>query len=202
MGISRYRKSTTALRLLTVVSTMSMAAGIATAQTLCRSGSGYGISGAPIECILDYGASGRITDAVTGSPIANASVMLCAEGRGCTFGESDSEGSYDMEGSIETSCLPDYLVQVTVRADGYYPETGGNYYSSVVFRHIDLELDRLLTGDCRQRRRVDVYDLVIGVSVLLGRLPVSSCPALDSNLDGRAEVNEVVEAVRTALTAP
>jgi len=46
---------------------------------------------------------------------------------------------------------------------------------------------------------VTVDELVTGVNIALGNLPVSTCIAFDANSDSLATVNELVGAVRNAL---
>lgn len=174
----------------------------AQAQQPCCAGSGCcGLGGGPgpaVDCLLDFGSFGRVTDFETGEPIAGASIEVSAEGEGTVVGETAADGTYDLIGSVQTHCNVDYGIGVSVQANGYY-EVFDRFYSSSTFRHVDFELDRLMVGDCRQMRRVTILDLVAAVSVLLGRLPVSACPALDSDLDGEVTIDEVVEAMANAL---
>jgi len=55
-------------------------------------------------------------------------------------------------------------------------------------------------GDCDRNGTVAVHELVLAVSIALGKLPMSSCDAIDGNPhDDHAAINELVEAVSNAL---
>lgn len=55
------------------------------------------------------------------------------------------------------------------------------------------------SGDCNGNGAVDVEDLVIGVNIVLGRNPATSCLALDRSADGTVTVEELVTGVGNAL---
>jgi hypothetical protein len=55
-------------------------------------------------------------------------------------------------------------------------------------------------GDCNGDGAVTVDELITGVNVALGSMPLSSCPSFDGNGDGRVTVDELIEAVNVALT--
>lgn len=54
-------------------------------------------------------------------------------------------------------------------------------------------------GDCNTDRRVTVDELIHGVRIALGGLPLSTCAALDANDDTAVTVEELVGAVRRAV---
>jgi hypothetical protein len=54
-------------------------------------------------------------------------------------------------------------------------------------------------GDCDGSGTVDVSELVKGVNIALGSLPVSACTAFDLNGNGLVSVNELVAAVNALL---
>jgi hypothetical protein len=54
---------------------------------------------------------------------------------------------------------------------------------------------RRCTGDCDQDGHVTLGEVVAGVGVALGRLPLSRCAAIDADADRHASVTELVEAV-------
>ena len=54
-------------------------------------------------------------------------------------------------------------------------------------------------GDCDSRWEVDVANLITGVRIALGELPVTGCPAIDADGDGTAAVDELILAVGNAL---
>jgi hypothetical protein len=56
------------------------------------------------------------------------------------------------------------------------------------------------TGDCSDDDQVTVDELLTGVSIALGALPVAQCLVLDVNGDGTVTVDELLEAVGNALT--
>jgi Protein of unknown function (DUF1566) len=53
-------------------------------------------------------------------------------------------------------------------------------------------------GDCKGRGTVDVADLVLGVNIALGSMPVSTCQAF-ANAEGRVDVAQLVAGVNNAL---
>jgi hypothetical protein len=55
------------------------------------------------------------------------------------------------------------------------------------------------TGDCNQDGLVTVDELVKGVNIALGLLPVEDCTSFDRNEDGSVTVDELVIAVNAAL---
>jgi len=56
-------------------------------------------------------------------------------------------------------------------------------------------------GDCDGDGRVVIGELVVGVNIALGTLPVTDCEVLDTNRDGQVQINELLTAVRAALNA-
>ena len=54
-------------------------------------------------------------------------------------------------------------------------------------------------GDCNGDGAVSVNELVRGVSVLLGALPIDACRALDADGNGMISIGELIAAVRKAL---
>ncbi len=57
----------------------------------------------------------------------------------------------------------------------------------------------LCTGDCNRDLQVTVDELVTGVNIALGMLPVTSCEAFDPDNSGSVTVDEIVTAVNNAL---
>jgi hypothetical protein len=54
-------------------------------------------------------------------------------------------------------------------------------------------------GDCDGNGTVTIDEIVKGVSIDLGTVPVSSCPNFDRNGDGRVAIDEMLAAVNVAL---
>ncbi len=54
-------------------------------------------------------------------------------------------------------------------------------------------------GDCNGDGTVTVDELITGVGIALGNLPLTACPAFDQDNDGEVSVNELVDAVNAAL---
>jgi hypothetical protein len=54
-------------------------------------------------------------------------------------------------------------------------------------------------GDCSGNRTVTVNELVIAVNIALGNAAISSCPALDTNGNGMASIEELIRAVGSLL---
>jgi YVTN family beta-propeller protein len=55
-------------------------------------------------------------------------------------------------------------------------------------------------GDCRDRGQVEVIDLMQAVAIALQREPPASCSAADPDGGGTVTVDELLAAVRNALT--
>lgn len=54
-------------------------------------------------------------------------------------------------------------------------------------------------GDCSGDNQVTVDEIVTGVNIALGSLPVSNCPAMDDGGDGEVTVDEILRAINAAL---
>jgi YVTN family beta-propeller protein len=54
-------------------------------------------------------------------------------------------------------------------------------------------------GDCNGNAMVAINELILGVSISLGRSPLAGCPAFDLGGDGSVEINELIGAVRSSL---
>jgi hypothetical protein len=55
-------------------------------------------------------------------------------------------------------------------------------------------------GDCSDDGRVTVDELLTGVGIALGALPVTQCLVVDANGDGVVTVDELIQAISNALT--
>jgi len=55
------------------------------------------------------------------------------------------------------------------------------------------------TGDCNGDRVVTIDELIHGVNIALGNLPLSACPVFDANGNGQVTIDELITAVRNAL---
>jgi hypothetical protein len=55
-------------------------------------------------------------------------------------------------------------------------------------------------GDCNGDGVVTVNELIRGVNIPLGNLPLDSCPAFDRNGNGSIEINELIAAVNALLS--
>jgi hypothetical protein len=55
-------------------------------------------------------------------------------------------------------------------------------------------------GDCSDDGQVTVDELLTGVGIALGALPVTRCPVFDTNGDGMVAIDELLKAVDSALT--
>ena len=54
-------------------------------------------------------------------------------------------------------------------------------------------------GDCNGDGSVVINELLLGVNIAIGLLPVGQCPAFDTNASSSVEINELIAAVRNAL---
>jgi hypothetical protein len=59
----------------------------------------------------------------------------------------------------------------------------------------------LCIGDCNNDLEVTINEVVTGVNILLEIVPFTSCAQLDANWDEAVTIDELVQAVATALTA-
>ena len=53
-------------------------------------------------------------------------------------------------------------------------------------------------GDCKGESKIDIGDLITGVNIALGSLPVSACPAFE-NAQGKVDIAQLIKAVNDAL---
>ena len=53
-------------------------------------------------------------------------------------------------------------------------------------------------GDCRGESKVDITDLITGVNIALGILPVSACQAFE-NTEGNVDIAQLIQGVNNAL---
>jgi hypothetical protein len=56
------------------------------------------------------------------------------------------------------------------------------------------------TGDCDGNNEVTVNELLVGVNMALGKGPVTLCPSFDRNLDDAITIDELLNAVKVALS--
>lgn len=54
-------------------------------------------------------------------------------------------------------------------------------------------------GDCDGSGEVSINELLTGVNILVGSVPLTQCAAMDANDDGSVAINELVQAVNVAL---
>jgi hypothetical protein len=57
-------------------------------------------------------------------------------------------------------------------------------------------------GDCNGDGSVTIAELVMGVGIALGSIPLQQCGAFDANADGVVSIDELVRAVAAALSGP
>ena len=60
--------------------------------------------------------------------------------------------------------------------------------------------DAQCVGDCDATGRVAINELIIGVSIALGRAPLRDCAAFDPNASGSVTIEELIAAVNAALS--
>src|SRR5215475_3448314 len=54
-------------------------------------------------------------------------------------------------------------------------------------------------GDCNGNGSVEINELIIGVNIALGNLPVSQCPSFDCDNTGTVPINCLIQGVNNAL---
>jgi carboxypeptidase family protein len=118
---------------------VSLWCGAATAQMSCCSGSGCcGAAGAlPEPCILNYGASGIVTNAVTGHPIAGATITVLDVST-----TSAADGSFTVSGAHPDTCNIDYYYSIAATAPGY-AVFRFELYTTQVFPQENIQLEPL-----------------------------------------------------------
>jgi hypothetical protein len=94
----------------------------------------------------------------------------------------------------------------------YFPDSGFNGDDAFTFAAWDGSTDSNLGtvsvvvsgiacgGDCNTDGHVSVDELIRGVDITLGTLPMTECEPFDANRDGHVTIDELVTAVNTALT--
>lgn len=76
-------------------------------------------------------------------------------------------------------------------------ETEGQCAGSQCNAYEDPEI-----GDCDGDLSVSIGDLIRGVNVALGNMPIAQCTRMDGDGDGRIAVAEIIRAVRASQTGP
>ncbi len=54
-------------------------------------------------------------------------------------------------------------------------------------------------GDCGDTGEVTIEDLLTGIDIALGNVPLRACPVFDANGDGRVTVDDLIKAIANAL---
>ena len=57
----------------------------------------------------------------------------------------------------------------------------------------------LCTGDCNHSGEITVNELITGVGIALGTLPLSACPSFDCANTGQVDVSCLIASVNAAL---
>src|SRR5262245_50320782 len=89
-------------------------------------------------CRLDYGANGTVTDAITGEPIAGATVEVLD----LTPVTTAADGSFSLAGSRPDVCALDYFYTFRATAPGYQPWEL-SVYTTAVMPTLQVELTPL-----------------------------------------------------------
>jgi hypothetical protein len=93
-------------------------------------------------------------------------------------------------------------------ADGEYPLQCAASGSATTFEggttRVDCEpgaviVQTNLPGDCNGDGMVTINELIIGVNIALNNLPVTACPAFDTDASGSVTIDELIAAVNVAL---
>ena len=131
----------------------------------------------------------------------------CTPGTTCTGVCADLSGAPDfpVSGTIFTcrvaiapnAAVGTYPLGCTIDAQG----VGGE---PVVASCTDGEVivQTNVPGDCNGDGIVTISELITGVNIALGNLPVTACPAFDTDHNGQVSVAELIAAVNVALTQP
>ncbi len=62
---------------------------------------------------------------------------------------------------------------------------------------LDIAVD--CAGDCNGNRAVSIDELITGIAIALGTVPLAQCPAVDRDGDGTVSTSELIAAVTVAL---
>jgi hypothetical protein len=70
----------------------------------------------------------------------------------------------------------------------------------MICRGGSITVSQACPGDCNGNHEVTVDELLTGISVALGNVPMDQCPAIDANGDGTVTIDELLAGVINALS--
>ena len=143
----------------------------------------------------DSGGSGLATDAAPLDPSTEGAVRLLEiEG----LENYDDAGIDGVFAAVEEANVDTNFADLTVEQANDLAETEAAQDPTV---QMVLEENNIgvCPGDCNGNRIVTVAELVTGVNIALGLLPLEDCPAFDTDGDGQVTVAEALAAVVSAL---
>ena len=106
------------------------------------------------------------------------------------------------DGAVLYRCAVDVATDATV---GTYPLRNENAVAGdprgnpVALRARSGQVEVICAGDCDHNGQVAIFELLRGVNILLGNDALSVCQTFDSDRRGDVNVNEIVQAVSSAL---
>jgi hypothetical protein len=146
-----------------------------------------------LDCLIGSGLP------IAGAPAPNT-VMLDGAGMRIVLNEQIVEGDGRRSLSMTVNAVHIHLDQVLVTGLG---SISGNIYLGQSTAGLDCEGQiggGLCFGDCNRNLVVSINELITGVNIALGNMPMSTCTAMDGlPLDGGASINELITAVYNLL---
>jgi hypothetical protein len=84
---------------------------------------------------------------------------------------------------------------------GTYPLTCTAIFSEIETTCTDgsVVVENRLPGDCNGDGVVTIDELILGVNISLDNLPITACPAFDTDGSGGVSIDELIQAVNAAL---
>ncbi len=105
---------------------------------------------------------------------------------------------YDGTATFEWATRPedagDHMLRVAA-----FDEGGGERLQDVTISIVPRGASVDCTGDCNGDRQVTIDELLTGVGIALGTLPLSACAAYDQSSGSPVTINELLRAVGNAL---
>ena len=158
---------------------------------------GYGVGGFPENVVAgDFNGDG-IADLASadsfGTLDLEASVSILV-GKG--------DGTFEDSVAFETDVGPWGIVAADLNNDRLPDIVTANVDSADVSVLVNTGTPPVpaCVGDCNGDGTVAINELITGVNIALGSLPVSACEAIDANGNGEVAINELIAAVNNALS--
>jgi hypothetical protein len=178
------------LRAASISSTASVEGTCCTGFTATGSSS---FEDGSLDCLIGVGLP------IDPSPAPNTAI-LDGVGMRIVLNEQIVDGDAHKKLGLTVNAVHIHLEEVLITGLG---SLSGDIYFGQSKASLDCEGqigELTCAGDCDRNGTVVVHELVLAVSIALGKLPMSSCDTIDDNpQDQRVAINELIEAVSNAL---